>query len=383
MNYQKFIESKKHRFIESGFDVYESDLNENLFDFQRFLIKKSLKKGRYAIFAECGLGKTLMQLEWANQVAKHTGMPVLILAPLAVVQQTIREGEKFGIECGTTSTYMIQINNYEQLDNLNCDTYAGIALDESGILKNYQGKIKSKILDNFSMTEYKSAWTATPSPNDHIELGNHAEFLNICSSKEMVSQFFINDSFSKEKHISKYRLKKHSTDKFWDWVGSWSSMIESPSDIGFNGDDYILPKLNMIEEKVEVSKKDNGQLFNDVAVTATDFYKELSRSIKERSERTAKIVNSSNENFIVWIKSNEEEKVISKLIHDSKVVNGSDKPEVKAKILNDFGENKFRVLITKTKIAQFGLNYQNCHNQVFMSFDFSFESLLSSHKKVI
>jgi DNA modification methylase len=381
MDYQEFINSKGNKFIESGFEIYDRNLNKNLFDFQKFLVKKALMKGRYAIFAECGLGKTLMQLEWANQITLHTGQPVLILAPLAVVQQTIREGEKFGIECGTTSNYMIQISNYEQLDNIDCTIFSGIALDESGILKNYQGKIKSKILEKFSCTKFKTAWTATPSPNDHIELGNHAEFLNVCTSKEMVSQFFINDSFSKEKHISKYRLKKHSVKDFWNWVGEWASMIESPSDIGFDGSKYILPKLNMIEENVQVSKKDNGQLFNDVAVSATDFYKELSRSIDERAQRTADIVNSTDENFIVWIKSNEEEKVIKSLISDSKVVNGSDKPEYKAKILNDFAENKFRVLITKTKIAQFGLNYQNCHNQVFMSFDFSFESLYQAIRR--
>lgn len=376
MDYKEFIKSKKAPIRDTGFDIENHELNGNLFDFQRSLIVKALKKGKYAIFAECGLGKTLMQLEWAFRVSQHTGKPSLILAPLAVVDQTRDEASKFNVDLTN-----IVITNYEQLDNIDCSVFGGIALDESSILKSYQGKIKGKIIDRFSSTRFKSAWTATPSPNDHIELGNHAEFLDVCSSKEMVSQFFINDSFSKEKHISKYRLKKHSVGDFWAWVAQWSSMVRTPKDLGFNTDGYDLPKLNMIEQPVTVPKRDNGQLFNDVAVSATQFYKELSLSIEERAARVAEIVNGTEDNFIVWVKSNDEEKYIKSLIPDSVTVNGSDKPEVKAQRLNGFGKNEFRVLITKTKIAQFGLNYQNCHNQIFMSFDFSFEALYQAIRR--
>ena len=382
MEYNDFLKQKEKRHIESGFDVYESDLNNNLFDFQKHIVKIALKKGRFAIFADCGLGKTLMQLEWANQVVQYTNKPVLILAPLAVVKQTIQEAVKFDIECGQSSDYYIQITNYEQLDNIDCDQFAGVVLDESSILKAYAGSIKSKIIDRFTSTPYKLACSATPSPNDHIELGNHSEFLNVMRSKEMVAQFFINDSFSKEKHISKYRLKKHSIDSFWQWVSTWAIMLSKPADLGFIANEgYNLPALNIIEEKVNIKKRNNGKLFNDVAVSATEFYKELSMTLKERANRVAEIVNNSDENFIIWVKSNEDEKAIKQLIPDGVTVNGSDKPAVKSKLLNDFGNNKFRVLITKTKIAQFGLNYQNCHNQIFMSFDFSFESLYQAIRR--
>ena len=374
MEYTEFIKTKSKSIDDSGFDAH--NLNSSMFEFQTHIVKKALKKGKFAIFADCGLGKTLMQLSWAEAVVNHTDKEVIVLAPLAVVQQTKDEAVKFNI-----CLNKITVINYEQLDNIDCTIFSGVVLDESSILKAYQGKTKARIITSFEKTPYKLACTATPSPNDHIELGNHSEFLNVLRSKEMVSQFFINDSFSKEKHISKYRLKKHSIDDFWEWVSTWSLMLSKPSDIGFDGDDYTLPSLNMIEEDVEVKKRDNGKLFNDVAVSATEFYKELSLSITERANRVADIVNSSNESFIVWVKSNEEEKVICKLIPDAVSVNGSDKPEIKSKRLNGFGHNEFRVLVTKTKIAQFGLNYQNCHNQVFMSFDFSFESLYQAIRR--
>jgi len=376
MNYKDFIESKKQKLSESGFFVDDNKLNKNLFDFQKHIVKVALRKGRFAIFADCGLGKTLMQLSWASLVADHTKKDVLILAPLAVVEQTKNEAKKFSISLSN-----ITIINYEQLDNIDCDKFGGIVLDESSILKAYAGKTKTKIIQNFKSTPYKLACTATPSPNDHIELGNHAEFLGVCTSKEMVSQFFINDSFSKEKHISKYRLKKHSVFDFWRWVSTWSMMLSKPSDIGFSADNYALPSLNMIEEKVEVPKRDNGKLFNDVAVSATEFYKELKLSMQERADKVADIVNNSSERFIIWVKSNDEEKLICSMVPGAVAVNGSDKPEIKSNRLNGFGRNEFRVLVTKTKIAQFGLNYQNCHNQIFMSFDFSFEALYQAIRR--
>ena len=235
MEYKQFLETKKKTFISSGFDIDENKLNSNLFDFQRYIVKIALSKGRFAIFADCGLGKTLMQLEWANQVSKHTSKPVLILTPLAVSGQTIKEGYKFGINVGKYGTNsLIQISNYEQLENIDCSMFSGIVLDESSILKNYNGKIKELIIKSFECTPYKLACTATPSPNDHIELGNHSEFLNVMKSKEMVSMFFINDAFSKENNISKWRLKKHATSDFFKWVSSWALMISNPSDIGFD-----------------------------------------------------------------------------------------------------------------------------------------------------
>ncbi len=385
--YKEFLETKKKAFIESGFEIEESELNENLFDFQRYIVKTALKKGRFAIFADCGLGKTLMQLSWANEVVKFTKKPVLILAPLAVSGQTIQEGEKFGVlveKINLKSDFKeakIFITNYEQLEKLNTSLFSGVVLDESSILKNYNGSTKELIIDRFKETSFKLACTATPSPNDHLELGNHAEFLSVMRSKEMVSIFFINDAFNKDHTISKWRLKKHATKDFWSWVSSWSLMISNPSDLGYIGKGYILPELFMNELNVDVEKQENGKLFNDIKVNATDFYKELKVTQENRCKAVSEIVNNSKENFIIWIKSNEEEKEILNLIPDAISVNGSDKPEVKEKRLLGFANGEFRVLVTKTKIAQFGLNYQNCKNQIFLSFDFSFEGLYQAIRR--
>lgn len=376
MEYQKFLESKRKSFIESGFEIDESELNSNLFDFQKYIVKRALKAGRFAIFADCGLGKTLMQLSWANAVFVHTGVKVLILAPLAVSGQTKQEAIKFGITLDC-----FDIVNYEQLDNIDVSNYSGVVLDESSILKNYNGSTKQKILDLFKYHKYKLACTATPSPNDHIELGNHAEFLNVMTSKEMVSIFFINDAFNKDHTISKWRLKKHSTKDFWNWVSSWALMLSNPSDIGFLGKGYILPELLINELQIDVDKQSNGKLFNDIKVSATDFYKELKVTQENRVKAVAEILNNSNESFIVWIKSNEEEKELLSLVPDAVAVNGSDKPELKEKRLLGFANNDFRILVTKTKIAQFGLNYQHCKNQIFLSFDFSFEGLYQAIRR--
>jgi DNA modification methylase len=375
-DYKNFLETKKKTFISSGFDIDENELNPNLFDFQRFIVKTALKKGRFAIFADCGLGKTLMQLSWANAVYNYTGKKVLILAPLAVSGQTKQEAEKFGIDMNS-----FDITNYEQLSKIDCSVYSGVVLDESSILKNYNGSTKQLILDTFKNHKYKLACTATPSPNDHIELGNHAEFLNVTTSKEMVSIFFINDAFNKDHTISKWRLKKHSTKDFWNWVSSWSLMLSNPSDIGFLGEGYVLPELFMNELQIDVEKQSNGKLFNDIKVSATDFYKELKVTQENRVKAVAEILNNSDENFIVWIKSNEEEKELLSLVPDAVAVNGSDKPEVKEKRLLGFANNEFRILVTKTKIAQFGLNYQHCKNQIFLSFDFSFEGLYQAIRR--
>jgi len=386
MNYQEFIASKQTMPLITGHDVEIESLNINLFDFQKVIVKWAVKRGRAAIFADTGLGKTLMQTSWADEVYKHTGGNILILAPLCVAHQTVHEGDKFGISinyCRDRDGVIpgINITNYEQLEKLDISQISGVVLDESSILKNYQGATKQMIIDKFVNVPFKLACTATPSPNDHLELGNHAEFLGVMRSKEMVSIFFINDAFNKDHTISKWRLKKHATKDFWNWVSSWSIMLSKPSDIGFDDNGYNLPELTIQELKIDVNKKDNGKLFNDITVSATDFYKELKESQNERCAAVAEIVNNSEENFIIWVKSNEEEKLICSLIPDAVSVNGSDKTEIKEKRLLGFADNEFRVLVTKTKIAQFGLNYQNCRNQIFLSFDFSFEGLYQAIRR--
>lgn len=371
MEYTEFIQSKIKKVQDSGFEP--SELNENLFDFQKFIVKKAIQKGKYAIFADCGLGKTLMQLEWANQVSKYTNKPVLILAPLAVIGQTIQEANKFCIDISN-----IHINNYEQLDNIDCSVYSGIVLDESSILKNFEGSTKNKILDSFSKTHYKLACTATPSPNDPMELCNHAEFLNVMSRNEMLAMYFIHDGGD----TSKWRLKGHAVKLFYNFVGTWAIMLSKPQDIGFQMNGYELPKLNIIEKQIKTPKRENGSLFNDTAISATNFNNELRLTQSERLNEVVRIVNENpNENFIIWIKQNEEGDKLRKMIPDSIEVNGSDSNEYKKSKLLGFANNEFRILITKTKIASFGMNYQNCRNQIFASLDFSFEGLYQSIRR--
>jgi len=380
-DYLDFLESKTKRVEHSGFDVEPSNLNPNLFDFQRYIVLKAVKMGKYAIFADCGLGKTLMQLEWARLVSEYTQMPVLILCPLAVAGQTIKEGGKFGISVerltSDVSGVGVYITNYDQLDNVNASQFSGIVLDESGILKNYEGSTKNMIIDYFQQTPYKLACTATPSPNDFMELGNHSEFLNIMPRNEMLAMYFVHDGGE----TAKWRLKGHSEDLFWRWVASWAVMLTKPSDIGFSADGYDLPALNYIEKQIVTPARDNGTLFNDVAVSATDFNGELRLTKIERMSEVVEIVNKSDENFIVWIKQNEEGDYLKRLIPDAIEVRGNDSPEYKEKMLLGFANNEFRVLITKAKIAQYGLNYQNCRNQVFPSLDFSFEGLYQSIRR--
>lgn len=380
MTYKEFLTKKIKSIDESGFDIQDEKLNKNLFDFQKYIVKTALKKGRYAIFADCGLGKTLMQLEWANQVNKNTNKPVLILAPLAVSGQTISEGDKFGIEISKAkelNNQGIVITNYEQIDNIDCSEFAGVVLDESSILKNFEGETKKKIIDSFYHTKYKLACTATPSPNDPMELGNHAEFLNIMSRNEMLAMYFVHDGGE----TSKWRIKGHAVKTFYSFVSSWSIMLSNPSNIGFPMDGYDLPSLNIQEKQIKTDRRDNGQLFNDTAISAIDFNNELRLTKLERMDEVVNLVNNSNENYIIWIKQNEEGELLRKLIPDAVEVKGSDSPEYKEKMLLGFAKNEFRVLITKTKIAQFGLNYQNCRNQVFASLDFSFEGLYQAIRR--
>jgi len=372
VDYKSFLRQKQKSIVHSGFEITESELNSLLFPFQKFIVKRALKAGKYAVFADCGLGKTFMQLEWAFQVTNYTKGKVLILAPLAVVEQTIQEASHFNISLDN-----IDVRNYEQLDNIDCSIYSGIVLDESSILKNFEGATKKLILDSFAKTPYKLACTATPSPNDPMELGNHSEFLDIMSRNEMLAMYFVHDGGE----TAKWRLKGHAVKMFYQFIGSWAIMLNKPQDIGFEMEGYALPSLNLIEKEIKTPKRENGRIFNDAIISATNFNQELRITKVERLDEVAKIVNESDENFIIWIKQNEEGELLKKLIPDAIEVSGSDSNEWKKDKLIGFANNEFRVLITKTKIASFGMNYQNCRNQVFASLDFSFEGLYQSIRR--
>lgn len=390
-DYQQFLLTKQKAHVLSGFEIEDDKLNLHLFDFQKFIVKRALKAGKYAIFADCGLGKTLMQLEWANHVVMHTGNPVLILAPLAVSGQTIKEGKKFGIpvwkwrsnEQAISDEHhagipKIWITNYEQLDKIDCDIFSGVVLDESSILKNFEGETKKMIIDKFKSTPYKLACTATPSPNDPMELGNHSEFLDVMGRNEMLAMYFVHDGGE----TAKWRIKGHALKQFYQFIGTWAIMLNKPHDIGFDMYGYDLPSLNIIERQIITPKRDNGSLFNDAIISATNFNQELRLTKKERLDEVIKIVNERpDENFIIWIKQNEEGEMLRKLLPDAIEVKGSDTNEYKESKLLGFANNEFRILITKTKIASFGMNYQNCRNQIFASLDFSFEGLYQAIRR--
>lgn len=239
-DYKAFLEGKKTHVRESGFRVDESTLNKMLFPFQKHCVKRALKCGKYALFENTGLGKTIQQLEWGQQIVNHIGGKIIIIAPLAVVGQTIEEGKKFGYEVhrlGESTADGLYITNYDQIENLTISDYEGVILDESSILKNFDGATKQLIINKFKQTPYKLACTATPSPNDVMELGNHAEFLDVMSRNEMLAMYFIHDGGN----TSSWRLKGHCEQMFWDFVSDWATMIEKPSDIGFSDAGYILP----------------------------------------------------------------------------------------------------------------------------------------------
>lgn len=366
MTYDQFLERKLKVKEQTGIEVKR--LNSKLFDFQKFIVKKALQAGKYAIFADCGLGKTPMQLEWAHQVSRFTGQPVLIMCPLAVAAQTIEEGVKFGIEVTHYGTGDIQIINYDQIDNITVNQFAGVVLDESSILKNFTGETKKKIMELFGSHKYKLCCTATPSPNDDMEITNHAEFLGQGKSSEILAMYFTHDGGETQQ----WRLKGHARKRFWDFVKTWSCFVSNPSDLGFDGSKFILPKLNLIETEVQ-SPIRGGRLFNDIHVSATNFNQELRETKEARLTQVLEILEKEKEQVIVWVKQNEEADWLCDRLTDFREVRGSDSPEKKEKNLMDFAHGKYRVLVTKTRIAQFGLNFQNCHTQIFASLDFSFE----------
>src|SRR5690606_20607016 len=247
---------------------------------------------------------------------------------------------------------------------------------ESSILKGKVGKLSSLIIETFRNTPYKLACTATPSPNDHMELGQHSEFLGAMSYLEMLAMFFVHDGGE----TSKWRLRKHATDDFWKYVCTWSISIDNPCTLGFKSDGYDLPEIEYIEHIIPV-ENNTETLFGDVAVSATELHKDLKRSLKQRINKTIELVNNSDEQWIIWTLKNDEADQLSKVIIDSINVQGSDKPEIKAKNLNGFAKKEYKTLISKTSIASFGMNYQQCHNMIFTSYDFKFEAFYQAVRR--
>lgn len=374
--YEKFIESKIQVFESVGFDIDREKLNSMLFDFQKDIVRWALKKGRAAIFADCGMGKTAMQLEWANQIYKKEGGKILILAPLAVASQTKREGEKFNISvniCESQEDVIdgINITNYEKLDKFIAKEFNAIVLDESSILKSFTGKVRTQIIDSFKNTPYRLACTATPAPNDYMELGNHSQFLGIMTREEMLSMYFVHDGGQ----TSKWRLKGHAEEFFWEWMASWSVFIDNPKNLGYEIEGYELPKLNIFEIVAD------GEEITTDKLTLTQRREARKESLDIRCEKAAELVNNSNENWLVWCDLNDESKKLHELINNSVEVKGSDKNNFKSKSMLDFSENKIKCLVTKPKIAGFGMNWQNCRNMIFVGLSDSYEAYYQAMRR--
>lgn len=383
-NYDEFTNSKRKIAACHGFDPLP--LTAPLFDWQAYVLRWSVKKGRAALFEDCGLGKTAQQLEWASQVFRKTGGSVLILAPLAVGEQTRLEGVKFGIHADVVSGHDeiskpgIYITNYEKLEHFDCDDFAGVVLDESSILKSFTGKVRRMLTQSFRDTPYKLCCTATPSPNDYTELGQHADFLGICTPAQMLCTYFINDTFN----TGDWRLKKHAEDEFWKWLASWAACISKPSDIGFDDDGYDLPPVNMESVVVEVDQtkeKDDEELFRIATMSATTMHKEMRLTAPARCEAVADQVNNSDEPWIVWCNTNVEADLLKHSIHDAVEVRGSDAAHIKRDRLASFTNGQSRVIITKPSIAGYGLNWQHCRNVAFVGLSYSFEDFYQALRR--
>ncbi|MCD0155983.1 DNA methyltransferase [Deinococcus sp. 6GRE01] len=355
--------------------------------FQLALVTWALERGRAALFAERGLGKAFMELAWADAVARHTGQPVLILAPLAVSWQLAGEAQRFGIpnvtvwDAETAPQSGTVITNYEKLDRLvelgYHTTFAGVALDESSILKSFMGKTKQALVEAFRTTPYRLAATATPSPNDTVELGNHAEFLGLMEPGEMLTRWFINDTTQAQT----FRLKRHGETEYWAWVSSWARALRLPSDLGeYSDDGYVRPApeyhVHTVQTDHSAAPQEDGALFRQVSASATSLHKELRGSLEDRARIAADLVNADPEEpWLVWAHTNAEADALRALIPDAVDVRGNQTAAMKERLLMDFAEGRARVLITKPTIAGWGLNFQHCARQVFASLNYSFEEL--------
>jgi len=372
MNYAEFLDRKSHEGAMHGFEPVF--LPAELFDFQAELVSWAVRKGRAAIFADCGLGKTAMQLTWAQNVAMHTGKPVLILTPLAVAAQTVREGQKFGIDCVRSSDGsvggQIALTNYERLEHFDPSQFGGVVCDESSILKSFDGARRNEITNFMRKVPYRLLCTATAAPNDYIELGTSSEALGYLGHMDMLTKFFKNDNNNLASRrmygeAPKWRFKGHSQVPFWRWVTSWARACRYPSDLGFDDGRFILPELRETQHLVEDIRPPNGMLFTLPAADLRSQREERKRTVEERCRRVADLVNATGEPALVWCHLNQEGDLLEKLIPDSVQVSGSDKDESKEDKFLSFADGKSRVLITKPKIGAWGLNFQHCNHVTF------------------
>lgn len=371
MNYGEIIERKSASAPAVGFDA--TDIGEHLFPHQRDLVRWALRRGRAAIFADTGLGKGLMLLEWARQVSRRGR--VIILAPLAVGPQLAAEAQRFGV----TAAYrrvdegdLITITNYEMLHKFDASQFVGVVLDESSILKSYDGKTKQRIMDAFSRTPYRLACTATPAPNDFTEIGNHSEFLGLKSRTEMLAEYFVHDGGSTQD----WRIKGHALTPFWRWIATWGAVVKMPSDLGYDDGGFSLPALTMREHVVhsEHDHRATGTLFAMDARTLQEQRAVRRATIGARVARAVELVRESRDQFVIWCELNDEQDAVAKTLGESGVsIAGSTSDDEKIERHERWLSGEVRVLVTKPAMFGFGLNWQHCHRQIFIGASHSYE----------
>ena len=373
--YRAFIASRAPEQQMHGFTP--RDLNATTKTHQRAVLDFALRRGKSAAFLDTGLGKSLIELEFARQCAEETGKPSLILTPLAVAGQMVREGQKFGIDARQIREQSevgagVMVANYERLPKLDPSSFGAVVLDESSILKSFAGRTRTLLQDAFADTTYKLAATATPSPNDHTELGNHAEFLEVMRQQEMLSKWFINDTATASQE---WRLKGHAVEDFWRFVASWSRCATLPSDLGGDDAGYVLPEIDRHMHEVAADRMQNvaqGMLFRIPEMSATGFHQEKKLTLRQRCEKAAELA-THDKPVTVWCETNEESETLARIIPDAREVRGDMTPEQKEALILGFSDGDFRVIVTKPKLAGFGVNWQHCAHAVFASISFSYE----------
>jgi len=381
LNYDDFLKSKTAEHNKSGIDP--DAFPDFMRDDQKYVVDKALRAGKYCIFAECGLGKTLDELEWSRQVNKHTNKPVMIFAPLCVGIQTQKEGERFGYgvnRCLGNGDVKngINIANYERIEKFDCSQFSGVVLDESSILKNFQGKTRNLIIGSFVNTPYKLACSATPAPNDFMELGNHSEFIGVMSRAEMLAMYFVHDGGETQK----WRLKGHAEGRFWDWVRTWSSTYSFPSDLDATFDDsgFVLPSLNIVPEYVGCVEE-NRNLLGSIGISDLNHHRRVKReSVGMKAEYVKNKLVGFDDYIVVWCDLNLEADAMEKAIGGVQL-KGSQSIEEKEDILWGFTNGDIKRLVTKQKITSFGLNWQHCNNTIFSGSSYSYESTYQAIKR--
>jgi hypothetical protein len=384
MSYAAYLAAKMMRDPATGIASHV-ELPSSLFPFQADIVRWALRRGRAAIFAGTGLGKSLMELSWASQVADHLGKPVLILTPLAVAPQFIDEARKFNLPCERASSQSdieqgVYVTNYDKLDRFDLSTLGGIVLDESSVLKSYDGKTRSALIEGCQTIPFRLAATATPAPNDFMELGNHAEFLGVMSYVEMLAMFFVHDGGD----TAKWRLKGHGESEFWRWMCSWSVMLTNPSDLGYSNDGYDLPPLLTHQHTVAVEYKpsmETGLLFPVEARTMQERIGARRSSVDDRVIAAAALMNGSDRQWVAWCNLNSESEALAKTVDGATEVRGSNSNDEKERRIEAFRRGDIRVLVTKPSVCGFGMNWQFCHDTAFVGLNDSFEQVFQAVRR--